>query len=226
MRNKMNLFKVLFTKKSIINKYLPQDEILAEDIRSVRNCLPKNTAPLSQILKKDINHIYENEIFNSDILYQDLYKLFTSSAFDSVFKKIRETVGNKEQTDINSFFDHLENLSQEEYFLAESVSFTYQEYCEAISTLIAQRELIENHLRLKMLFRYFKNATKNKSSENQSKLASIFPINLSLREYLNNIFNIKKNCSDAFIIKMNDFIILNINSNGDSRQNKYIMFTS
>jgi|GEM_PF-5771217 len=222
----MNLFKLLFTKKSIINKYLPQDKILAEDIISLRNYLPKNTTPLAQILKKDINQIYENEIFNSDTLYQDLYKLFTSSAFDSVFKKIREAVGNKEQTDINSFFEQLENLNQEDFFLAESASFTYQEYYEAINTLIAQRELIEDHLKLRMLFRYFKNAIKNKISENQSKLTSIFPINLSLREYLDNIFNIKKTCFDALIIKMNGFIILNINSNGDTRQNKHIVFTS
>lgn len=222
----MNLFKLLFTKKSIINKYLPKDKILAEDIISVRDYLPKKNTPLAQILKKDINLIYENEIFNSDTLYQDLYKLFKSSAFDSVFKKIREAVGNKEQTDINSFFEQLENLNQEDFFLAESSSFTCQEYYEAISTLISQRELIEAHLKLKMLFRYFKNAIKNRISEKQSKLTSIFPINLSLREYFDNIYNIKKTCFDAFIIKMNDFIILNINSNGDTRQNKLIMFTS
>ena len=222
----MNLFKLLFTKKSIINKYLPKDKILAEDIISVRDYLPKNKTPLAQILKKDINQIYENEIFNSDTLYQDLYKLFKSSAFDSVFKKIREAVGNKEKTDINSFFEQLENLSQEDFFLTESSSFTYQEYYEAISTLISQRELIEAHLKLKMLFRYFKNAIKNRIFEKQSKLTSIFPINLSLREYFDNIYNIKKTCFDAFIIKMNDFIILNINSNGDTRQNKLIMFTS
>lgn len=222
----MNLFKLLFSKKSIINKYLPQDKILAEDIISVRDYLPKNNTPLAQILKKDINQIYENEIFNSDILYQDLYKLFTSSVFDSVFKKIREAVGNKEQTDINSFFEQLENLSQEDFSLTESSSFTYQEYYEAISTLISQRELIKDHLKLKMIFRYFKNAIKNKISEKQSKLTSIFPINLSLREYLANVYNIKKTCFDAFIIKMNDFIILNINSNGVTRQNKLIMFAS
>jgi hypothetical protein len=226
MINKMNLFKLLFTKKAIINKYLPQDKILAEDIISLRNYLPKNTTPLAQILKKDIDQIYENEIFNSDILYQDLYKLFASSAFDSVFKKIREAGGNKEQTDINSFFEQLGNLSQEDFSLAESASFTYQEYYEAISTLIAQQELIKDHLKLKILFRYFKNAIKNNVSEKQSKLSSIFPINLSLREYFDNIYNIKKVCFDAFIIKMIGFFILNINSNGDTRQNKHIVFAS
>ena len=222
----MNLFKLLFSNKKAIDKYLPQDKILARDIISLRDLLPKKNTPLDRIFRDDINQIYENEIFNSDILYQDLYKLFTSSAFDSVFKKIREAGGNKEQTDINSFFEQLENLSQEDFFLAESSSFTYQEYYEAISTLIAQRESIKDHLKLKILFRYFKNAIKNKISEKQSKLASIFPISLSLREYLANIYNIKKNCFDAFIIKMNDFIILNINSNGDTRQNKLIMLTS
>jgi hypothetical protein len=219
----MNLFKLLFTKQSIINKYLPKEKILAEDIVSLRDNLSKNKTPLAQILKKDINQIYENKIFNSDILYQDLYKLFTSSAFDSVFKKIRKAVGNKEQTDINSFFEQLENLSQENLFLAESSSFTYQEYYEAISTLISQRELIEDHLKLKILLRYFKNAVKNKLFEKKSRLSSIFPINLSLREYLSNIYNIKKTCGDAFT---NEFINLNINSNGDTRQNKLIMLTS
>ena len=222
----MNLFKLLFSNKKAIDKYLPQDKILARDIISLRDLLPKKNTPLDRIFRDDINQIYENEIFNSDILYQDLYKLFTSSAFDSVFKKIREAGGNKEQTDINSFFEQLGNLSQEDFFLAESSSFTYQEYYEAISTLIAQRESIKDHLKLKILYRYFKNAIKNKVSEKQSKLSSIFPINLSLREYFDNIYNIKKVCFDAFTIKMNDFFILNINSNGDTRQNKHIMFTS
>lgn len=222
----MNLFKLLFSNKKAIDKYLPQDKILASDIISLRDLLPKKNTPLDRIFRNDINQIYENEIFNSDILYQDLDKLFTSSVFNSVFKKIREAVGTKEQTDINSLFEQLESLRQEDFSLAESSSFTYQEYYEAISTLIAQRELIEDHLKLKMLFRYFKNAIKNKIFEKQSRLSSIFPINLSLREYLSNIYNIKKTCGDAFISNTNEFINLNINSNGDTRQNKLIMLTS
>jgi hypothetical protein len=169
--------------------------------------------------KESVKKIDENKIYNTEILFNDLNDLVKPEVSDNFFKRIGKLLGFTDQTNIDSLFEQLGNLSPIEFIELDDNAWTYKE----VSSFLEQRNHIENHLKLKALARFIKSQLQNVIEHEQSRISLVSPIIMHLREYLDNIFNIKRIYLGTISNQFRDINILNIIINGFKRQNRVIM---
>lgn len=168
---------------------------------------------------ESVKKIDENKIYNTEILFNDLNDLVKPEVSDNFFKRIGKLLGFTDQTNIDSLFEQLGNLSPIEFIELDDVAWTYKE----VNSFLEQRNHIENHLKLKALARFIKSQLQNVIEHEQSRISLVSPIIMHLREYLDNIFNIKRIYLGTISNQFRDVNILNIIINGFKRQNRVIM---
>lgn len=238
------LFKSYYTSDGLNG---PRSAFLPDSIYSVADLVDKGSAKLPDFLfpndnvlihsiaigaehilkvpnsfkefKKSVKRIDQNKVYNTDILFNDLNDLVKHEGSSNIFRKIGKLLGFTDQTNIDYLFDKIGNLSPVEIIELDDEIWTITD----VTSFIELRNDIEYHIKLKVLARYIKAEIQKIIEHEQSRISLVTPIILHLREYLDNIFNIKRIYFGTLIDQFRDINILNIFINGFKRQNRVIM---
>jgi hypothetical protein len=150
---------------------------------------------------KSVKKINENKIYNTKILYDDLDNIDEVKGFRNIIKTAQKFFGIDlgKETNIDSLFDQILEISPIEIYTVD-FNFYHEVY-----HLIDQREQIKYHLKLKALDRFIQSELQEIKNHEQSRIFFSSPLVLHLREYLDNIFNIKR-FYIALLIQFGDII--------------------
>jgi hypothetical protein len=174
---------------------------------------------------KSVKKIEENKIYNTNIFFNDLQDIDEIKGFRGALRSISKSLGFGELTNIDFLFNQIQNITDEQV-LAYYGDCGEFDFLHEVAHIVEQREQIEYHLKLKALNRFIE--SEFQSIENYKQLRSVLssPIILHLREYLDNIFNIKKIYPLTTLLVTGLFNFFNIKANGHSIRNRFIMFSN
>jgi hypothetical protein len=182
--------------------------------------------------KEVIRDIETNNIYDTSILINDLKNLPEIKAQKGFFKKFIEGIFGSEdrqqQTDIESFFSEIENQPNAFFENFVVTDLKYEEltlcYIDFREYFLTNKEELLITLKNNTLKRLFKNETKNKLYQKLSRLNPGIPLMMRLREFLYNIFSVKKAILNYLKLQMvNAFLTLKILYYGNKKQNRLIM---
>jgi hypothetical protein len=193
------------------------DRALEHDILVDFKSLSKIPNHLNSDFYNAVQKINDNKVYNTKTLFNDLSKIDDSGKVTELYKFARKLLGHSEETNIDSFFDLLTRCTPELIYLDDFNSYIELQY------IIDQRDQIKYHLKLKALSRYIKAEIRNLKEHEHTRISLGLPLILHLREYLNNIFNIKRIYLKSLSSRIVDKIIFNIKTHGITIQNRFIM---
>lgn len=136
---------------------------------------------------RNANEVLASQVYNTDILYNDLDTLFGTNV-KSTLRRVRKYLEISEETNIDNFFEQVANFTP---FCTSDVYGDFN-FLHDVQHLINQKEFIKSQLGLLKLHRFLRSEVQKCGLHDQEQKSSCSPIILHLREYLNNIFNIKK----------------------------------
>jgi hypothetical protein len=201
------------------------DQLLAKDIAIGAGWL-LNDGYKSDTFCKSIRSIEENKVYNSNILFNDLKDIEEIKGLEYTFKELRDIIDFSKEVDIDAFFDTILNITPDQV----PVHLGDYAFFHDVYHLIAERKCIEHHLKLKALKRFIDSELQRIINHEQTHSFLNSPLILHLREYLDNIFNIKKIYLLTLLCKITcelvDKIFLNINTNGNTIRYRFITLSS
>jgi hypothetical protein len=172
---------------------------------------------------KSVKKIEENKVYNTNIFFNDLQDIDEIKGFRGTLKSISKSLGFGELTNIDFLFSQIQNITDKQVLACYGECDEY-DFLHEVAHIVEQREQIEYHLKLKALDRFIE--SEFQSIENYKQLRSFLssPLILHLREYLDNIFNIKKIYPLTTLLVTGLFNFFNIKANGQTIRNRFIMF--
>jgi hypothetical protein len=210
----VNLVDSAVFKRDYPERIFSVDRLIENDITLGYKILSSSFKTDNTDFIKSIDKIDRNKIYNSNTLFSDLNNLFDDILSPKVVNKIRKFFGVKDELNIDSMFDELVKISSQDLIYLEDI-YTF---CE-VNYIIDNREKIEYHLKLKALNRYIKSEIQKIHVHEQLRISLGCPLVLHLREYLDNIGNIKKDQHTANLQLLVDSHLFNINSHEIKRKN-------
>ena len=182
--------------------------------------------------KKVIRDIETNNIYDTSVLINDLKNIPEIKAHKGFFTKLIESIFGTEdrpqKTDLEWLISEMENTQLPLSKLLIQDGFKYEEleicYTEFREYFLTNKEELLITLKNNTLKRVFKNETKNKIYQKLSKLSPGIPLMMRLREFLNNIFSVKKAILNYLRLQIaNAFLTLKILYYGNKKQNRIFM---
>jgi hypothetical protein len=177
------------------------DKVLEKKVAIGAEWLSKSSNFSEADFLKSVKTIDETKTYNTKILYDDLDNIEEVKGFRKIIKTAQKFLGIDiaEETDIDSLFDQILEISPIDIY-AVDFNFYHEVY-----HLIEHREQIKYHLKLKALDRFIQSELHEILCHEQSKIFFSSPLILHLREYLDNIFNIKR-FYIALLVQFGDII--------------------
>jgi hypothetical protein len=180
-----------------------------------------------------IEDIETSNVYDTSILINDLKNIPEIKAQKGFFQRLIESILGSagdlpQKTDAEWFFSELENTPLDlstKYIQSELNNEEFQKYfAEVREYLVANKEELLITLRDNTLKRFFKNETKNKIYQKLSRLNSGIPLMMKLREFLYNIYSVKKLTLNYLKLQIaNAFLTLKILYNGNKIQDRFFM---